>query len=232
MNISLPLIIFAGLLDAFNPCAISLLLLYISLLYSMKKSHSTIMSFGIFYIGAIYSTYFFMGLGLLKAVAWFGIPYFFAKLTAIFAISFGLLNLREYYWPGKRFSIRIPMSTRQKASEWAHKATIPAAIVLGFLVGVNQAPCTIAVYLAILGYLGKSTTFGTGVLYLALYNLMFVLPLIVIFLVASNKIFTEKLINWQERMGRKMHLLLAATMIILGVVLLLTSNIQLSNLIK
>jgi cytochrome c biogenesis protein CcdA len=198
----------------------------------MKKSHATIMTFGIFYIGAIYCTYFFMGLGLLKAVTLFNVPFLFAKITAVGAIIFGLLNIKEYYFPGKKFSIRIPMSARQKASEWAHKATIPAAIVLGFFVGINQAPCTIAIYLAILGYLGKSTTFGTGVIYLAIYNFMFVLPLIAIFLVASNKIFTEKMINWQEKMGRKMHLLLAATMILLGIVLLTTAGIHFGNILK
>lgn len=217
MHITLPLVLSTGLLDSLNPCAISLLLLYIGLMYSMKKSHVTIISFGIFYIGAVYVTYFLIGLGLLKVVNIFHVPFFFAKITALIAIFFGLMNIKEYFWPNSPFNIRIPMNIRQKASDWAHKATIPAAIVLGSLIALHEFPCSGAVYLVILGFLSKNESFINGVLYLMLYNLVFVLPLIIIFLVASNRVFTEKLINWQERMGRKMHLVLAAVMIILGI---------------
>jgi cytochrome c-type biogenesis protein len=217
MEITLPLVLATGLLDSLNPCAISLLLLYIGLLYSMKKSHSTIIAFGAFYISAVYVTYFLIGLGLLRVVDFFNVPFFFAKITAIIAIVFGLLNIKEYFWPGTKFSIRIPMNIRQKASEWAHKATIPAAIVLGCLIALHEFPCSGAVYLVILGYLSKNESLIKGIGYLAIYNFVFVLPLIIIFMAASNRVLTEKMVNWQERMGRKMHLVLAAIMIALGI---------------
>jgi cytochrome c biogenesis protein CcdA len=108
------------------------------------------------------------------------------------------------------------MNIRQKASDWAHKATVPAAIVLGSLIALHEFPCSGAVYLVILGFLSKNESFINGVLYLLIYNLVFVLPLIIIFLVASNRVFTERMVNWQERIGRKMHLVLAAMMIALG----------------
>jgi hypothetical protein len=45
---------------------------------------------------------------------------------------------------------------------------------------------------------------------------MFVLPLVAVFAAASNKLTTEKLINLQEKHGRKLHLVLAFFMLILG----------------
>jgi cytochrome c-type biogenesis protein len=221
MNVTFPLVISTGLLDSLNPCAISLLLLYIGLMYTMKKDHKTVLTFGFFYIAAVYITYFFIGLGLLKVVNIFNVPFFFARVTAYIGILFGLLNIKEYFWPNLPFSIRIPMNIRQKASEWAHKATIPAAVVLGFLIALHEFPCSGAVYLVILGYLAKNESLLRGILYLLVYNLMFVLPLIVILALASNKVLTEKFINWQERLGRKMHLILAALMISLGIGMLL-----------
>lgn len=221
MQITLPLVISTGLLDSLNPCAISLLLLYIGLLYTMKKDHKVIMAFGFFYIASVYITYFFIGLGLLKVVNFFNVPFFFARITAWVAIIFGILNIIEYFFPNTPISIRIPMNIRQKANEWAHKATIPAAIVLGTLIALHEFPCSGAVYLVILGFLAKHETFLNGILYLLLYNLMFILPLFIIFLVASNRLVTEKLINLQERLGRKMHLILAAVMIALGASILL-----------
>lgn len=216
---SLPLIIITGLLDSFNPCAISLLLIYIGLMYSMKKSRQTILLFGIFYIGSIYLTYLLMGLGMLKAFQLFGLPDIIAKIAALIAIVFGLLNAKEYFFPNAPFKIRMPLSVRAKAGEWAYKATVPAAIVLGVFIGISQFPCTGAVYLAILGYLQLKVTFVQGIFYLMIYNLMFVMPLIIIYAVASNRVVTEKMINWQEKNGRKMHLLLAVLMVTLGILI-------------
>lgn len=217
MNVTLPLVLSTGLLDSLNPCAISLLLLYIGLLYTMRKDHKAIMQFGFFYVAAIYVTYFLIGLGLLQVVNFFKIPFFFAKITAGIAIFFGFMNIKEYFWPNLPFSIRIPMNIRQKASDWAHKATVPAAIVLGSIIALHEFPCSGAVYLVILGYLAQNETLTKGILYLLLYNLTFVLPLLAILALASNKVLTEKFVNWQERMGRKMHLILAFLMISLGI---------------
>jgi cytochrome c biogenesis protein CcdA len=219
MHASLPLIIVTGLLDSFNPCAISLMLIYIGLLFSLKKSRTTIMLFGIFYIGAIYFTYLFMGLGMLKAFQLFGVPNLVAKVAALIAILFGLLNAKEYFFPNAPFKIRMPLSVRAKAGEWAYKATIPSAVVLGVFIGISQFPCTGAVYLAILGYLQLKVTFIQGIFYLMIYNLMFVAPLIIVFAFASNRVVTEKMINWQEKNGRKMHLMLAVLMITLGLLI-------------
>lgn len=216
MNVTLPLILSTAFLDSFNPCAISLLLIYIGLMFSMQKSHKTIITFGFFYISAIYVTYFLIGLGLLRVFQFFDTPNFILYVAASISILFGILNIIEYFFPNNPFSIRMPLSVRQKAGEWAHKATIPAAIVLGILVGITEFPCSGAVYLAVLGYLQAKESFASGIIYLLIYNLVFVAPLLLIYITASNRLSTEKMINWQERFGRKMHLLLAAVMILLG----------------
>lgn len=219
-NLTLPLVISTGLLDSLNPCAISLLLLYIALLYSMKKSHKTVMLFGLFYIASVYVTYFLIGLGLLKVIDFFGFPHFITYIGAGVAIIFGLLNIKEYFFPNSKFNIRIPMNIRAQVSEWAHKATIPAAIVLGVLIGIHEFPCSGAVYIAIITFLNKNESFVRGAGYLAIYNLMFVLPLLGIYALASNRLVTEKLINTQEKLGRKLHLLLAALMIAIGILVI------------
>lgn len=216
MNVTLPLILSTAFLDSFNPCAISLLLIYIGLMFTMQKSRKAIMSFGFFYISAIYVTYFMIGLGLLRVFQFFQIPNFILFVAASISILFGILNIIEYFFPNTPLSIRMPLSVRQKAGEWAYKASIPAAIVLGFLVGITEFPCSGAVYLAVLGYLQAKESFSSGVAYLLIYNLVFVLPLVLIYIAASSRLTTEKMINWQERSGRKMHLLLAAVMILLG----------------
>jgi len=225
MDITLPLVLAYGLLDSFNPCAISLLLIYIALMFTLGKDRKTIMFFGLFYILSIYITYFVLGLNILvlftkiQDIFLTKAPNLVLYSGAALSIIFGLLNLKEYYLPNLPPHIRMPYSVRQKANDIAYAASIPAAILLGVLVGITEFPCSGAVYLTILAYLEAKETLGTGIGYLAIYNLMFVLPLVIIYLLASNRLVVEKLINYQEQLGKKMHLILAAIMIVLGVAL-------------
>lgn len=221
MQLTLPLVISTGLLDSLNPCAISLLLLYIAMLFSMHKSRRTIMTFGFFYIAAIYVTYFLIGLGLLRVFHFFTFPNLIVKIGAWLAIGFGVLNLKEYFFPDLPIHIRISLDERKKAAQWAQKATIPAAIVLGVMVGSFEFPCSGSVYLAVLALLRAQASFAQGIGYLLIYNVMFVLPLVLIYLAATNRVVVEKMINWQEQNGRKFHLLLAALMIVLGAAILI-----------
>jgi cytochrome c-type biogenesis protein len=217
---TLPVILFFGLVDSFNPCAISLLLIYISMMFTLKKSRGEIFAFGLFYVIAIYLTYLFIGLGLLRAGILFT-AYPISKIGAALVIFFGLMNIKEYFFPGSPFSIRIPLKVRGYVSKYAYRATIISAIIVGFLIGIYEFPCSGAIYLAIISLLSAKATYLEGLGYLLIYNLMFVLPLIVIFVLATNKITTEKYINFQEKHGRKLHLFLAFMMLFLGFLILL-----------
>jgi len=221
MEITLPLVIATGLLDSLNPCAISLLLIYIALMFTLGKDRKEIMTFGLFYISAIYVAYFMLGIGLLRFFVLFDTPNLILILGALLSIVFGLLNIKEYFWPNLPFHIRMPYSVRQKANDIAHRATIPSAILLGLLVGITEFPCSGAVYITILAYLQAKESFLSGVFYLAIYNLMFVMPLIIIYIVATNRMVVEGIINKQEQLGRRMHLILAALMITLGASILI-----------
>jgi cytochrome c biogenesis protein CcdA len=215
----LPVVIFSGFIDSFNPCAISLLLIYISLMFTLEKSRRKIFAFGLFYVISIYLTYLLIGLGLLRA----GTTFTFnpvSKVIAIIVIIFGLLNIKEYFWPGSKFSIRIPIKVRAMVSKYAYQATILSAIVVGILIGIYEFPCSGAIYLAVVSLISTKETFWTGLPYLLVYNFMFIMPLVFIFVLATNKITTEKFINLQEKHGRKMHLFLAVCMIVLGLAIL------------
>jgi cytochrome c biogenesis protein CcdA len=211
----LSVVITSGLIDSFNPCAISLLLIYISLIFTLRKDRKEVIYFGLAYIISIYITYLMIGLGLLRAGATFT-AYPISKIGAALVIFFAIMNIKEYFFPNSPFSIRIPLKVRGLVSKYAYEATILSAVVVGFLIGIYEFPCSGAIYLAIVSLISDKTSFTTGIYYLLIYNLMFVLPLIVVFIAASNKLTTEKLINLQEKHGRKLHLILALFMLILG----------------
>lgn len=216
----LSVVLISGFIDSFNPCAISLLLIYISMMFTLQKDRKEIFYFGLTYVLSIYITYLLIGLGLLRAGTLFT-SYPITKAGAVLVIFFGLMNIKEYFFPNAPFSIRIPIKIRAVVSKYAYQATIASAIIVGILIGLYEFPCSGAIYLAVVSLLSSQTSFWTGLIYLLIYNLMFVLPLILIFVAATNKITTERYINLQEKHGRKLHLLLAIAMIILGIVMIM-----------
>lgn len=223
MNTNEPIILLVllnGLLDSINPCAIAVLLIFIALLFTLRKTRQTVILFGFIYIAVVFLTYLAIGLGILKVFSILNTPHFLAKAMAAIVLAVGLWGLKEYFWPGKFILLSIPLKARQLIASFAHKASLSATIIMGVLVGVTEFPCSGAIYLATVGLLSLKTTFLKGLAYLLLYNFMFVFPLIVLLILASNRVVTEKYLNFDETNSGRLRLLSALIMITLGIVLL------------
>ncbi|WP_456473681.1 cytochrome c biogenesis protein, partial [Candidatus Pyrohabitans sp.] len=190
----LPLVIVTGLLDGINPCAFAVLLFFIAFLFTIKKTRAGVLKMGAVYISAIYLAYFLIGIGIMKALMFTGKPHFMAKLGAYLIIILGLINIKDYINPfAFPVHLRIPSFSHATLRRWAYRGTFPSAAVLGFLVGLCTFPCSGGIYVAILALLSAKTTYLQGLAYLMLYNLMFVVPLIVILALASNEKVTKRL---------------------------------------
>ena len=105
------LIITAGLLDSFNPCAIAVLLIFIALMLTLKKSRKEIIILGLTYIFAVYATYFAIGLGLLKTLHLFSIPQIFTLIIGWILIVWGLWSIKDYLFP--RLPLRLSISSHR-----------------------------------------------------------------------------------------------------------------------
>lgn len=217
---NLPLVIINGLIDSLNPCAIGVLVLYLSFLFTVRAAKKDVVIFGSFYIAAMYVTYLFIGLGLLSTFHLFGIHNFFGWLASFLVIAVGLFNIKEFFWPKLYIPVLSPFLARCRIPKWNQKINIASALALGFLVGLCEFPCTGAIYLATVALLSAKVTFIKGILYLLLYNLMFVTPLIFLFLISSNEKFLKKLAYWQGAQSGKIKLIAGIAMILLGLAII------------
>lgn len=216
----LPIVLGSAFLDGINPCAFAVLLFFIAFLFSIKRTRAGIWKMGAVYIFAIFLAYFLIGLGLLKAVMFSNSPHFMAQLGAWLVIGLGTINIVNHFFPRFPVKLRIPHASKDAIKRWTHKATLPAAFVLGFLVGLCTFPCSGGIYVAIIGLLASQTTYWGGLGYLVFYNVMFVMPLVVILLLAANKYAVNKITAWEQSESRRLKLLSAGTMIALGIVIL------------
>ena len=201
----LPLVGVAALIDSINPCAFSILLVTIAFLLNIGKLRSSVLAIGSAYIFGLFVVYFLIGLGLLQTLHIFDTPHFMAKVGASALVLLGLINVINEVFPAFPIKLGIPGAAHHRMAVLMERASLPTAVVLGGLVGLCEFPCTGGPYLMVLGLLHDNVTYYTGVSYLLLYNLVFVLPLVLILLVASDRGLLAKVQAWQQSEKKAMR---------------------------
>jgi len=216
----LPTVLLTGLVDGINPCALAILLFFISFLFTIRKTRISVIRMGAVYIGAVYVVYFLIGLGLLRASTllkghWLG------QAGAVLLILLGLTNMLGALFPRFPIRLKVPESSKESLKTWMNRATLPTTLVLGTLVGLHTFPCSGGPYVAVLGLLAGQTHFWQGVGYLVLYNVMFVLPLVVVLFLALDPVLGGKIQAWERSSSKTIRSVTGAIMVVLGLGLLL-----------
>ena len=216
----LPLVVVASLIDSINPCAFSILLVTIAFLFSLGRMRTSILTIGGFYIAGIFTVYVLIGLGILQALHLFNTPHFMSKVGAFMLIGFGGINLINEFFPAFPIKLKIPDFTHKKIAQLVEKASLPTAFFMGALVGLCEFPCTGGPYLLVLGLLHDQGTYIKGLGYLLLYNIIFVSPLVLVLLMASDNSLLSKVQRWRKNNLSRMRLFSGIAMVALGLIIL------------
>jgi cytochrome c biogenesis protein CcdA len=196
----------AGLLDGVNPCAIAMLLLFVSLLgFTEKKKILILVS--ITYIFALFLSYLLIGVGLLNIlntyadqaeilnniINWF----IFILVSFLFLLNmydFVVTRNEDYSkvknqlpkWVQKYNKVIIKKFTNLINDE-DNKKGIASVLVLTFVLGltlsVTELVCTGQIYVAIVNTV-RYEEVSYAYFLLVSYNIMFVIPLIIIAVIA------------------------------------------------
>lgn len=217
----LPMVITAGLLDSVNPCAFAVILLLLAFLFTLRQSRKHILKLGLVYIGMIFLVYFAIGIGLFQAVRFSRDPHFVARAGSWLLIALGTINLMEFFFPKFPVKLHMPKIAGEKTNQLIKKTTLPATIGAGLLVGLCTFPCSGGIYVSIITMLNAKATFGWGFGYLALYNLLFVLPLLAILFAAGNRKTVKSWARWERTNARRIRLWYGAAMILIGLVMVI-----------
>lgn len=229
--ITLGVVISAAVVDGFNPCAFTVLLLFITSLLAATQAgqgeradliRGRVVGLGSIYIASVFLTYLALGVGLLSTVDLFTQRHLPARLGALFVIGLGLWMLKDYFLPELGLRLEGPHALGQWARRIGQRATIPALITGGILIGLCTLPCSGAVYLAVLSLLAAQPSALTGFGYLILYNALFVLPLMVILVLASARPMLNRLAHWNLHYRQRVRLALGSGVMVLGFVTLAT----------
>lgn len=218
-------VIATAAIDAINPCAIGVMILMISAVLAGGKSMKRLLLLGITYIVAVFAAYLLAGFGLLFFLS--EIPLFVTEYLSItvgtLIIFAGILELKDFFWYGRWFSLSIPAYFSKKLHGKASNATFIGVFLLGLFVSAVELPCTGAPYLAIITLLSQNFNFSAFLL-LVLYNIIFVAPLIIILILVLSGVRLERIDFWKHENRGTMRLFIGLLLVILGWLLIFIAN--------
>ncbi len=230
---SVPLPMFTAIvagLDAFNPCAFFVLLFLLSLLvHTRSRTRMAIVGATFVVISGV--LYFLFMAAWLNLFLVTGHLKWISAAAGIVAIAVAVLNLKDYVRPGSGGSLSIPESAKpglfkRMRGLVAGERFLPvlgATVALAVVANSYELLCTAGLPMVFtrvltLNDLNTPTYYG----YLAFYNLIYVIPLLVIVIVFVWKLGSRKL---QPEEGRTLKLLSGLMMLGLGGVLLLAPGL-------
>ena len=229
--VSLPVftLVLAGL-DAFNPCAFFVLFFLLSLMVHARSRARMLLIGGtfVFFSGLVYFLFMAAWLNLFLVVGGAAVVTTVAGLVALLV---GGLNVKDYFFFRRGPSLSIPdhakpgLFARMRRLLAADRlgAMLIGTLVLALAANSYELLCTAGfpmVYTRVLTLHELSAPAYYG--YLALYNLVYVLPLLAIVLIFTFTLGAKKL---TERQGRILKLLSGLMMLGLGGVMLLSPEL-------
>ena len=238
-------ILLAGLIEGLNPCALATLVFFISYLTMVGRKRKEILMAGIGFSASSFGAHLLLGFGILNFIQYFSFFPLFSRIvyltTFLFSLSLGFFSLYDYIQLKRgrpsRMRLQVPNFLkkrihhiiRTRSSEFdGNEETQSArlfviAIFIGFIVTLLQSTCTSQVYLPTLLFVTNIPSLkGSAVLYLLLYNLIYILPLLVIFAIVYWGITSEQLSLFIQKRAPTIKLLTAIFFFALAGILILS----------
>jgi glutaredoxin len=223
-------VIGAGLLDGVNPCAFTTIIFFVSYLAVMGRKGKEILLVGVAFTTAVFLTYLLVGVGVLSFVHSLGFVRSFSRLvylaTAVFCLVLAAFSLFDVYRIRQGRIQDITLKLPERLQKRVHKTIregrsvrnyVWAAFVTGFLVSLLELACTGQVYLPTIIFVsGVPELRVNALLYLVLYNLMFIVPLVVIFVLVFYGTTSKQLTGFFQKNAATVKLLTAVLFAGLG----------------
>ncbi len=218
-NLTIPILVGAAIIDSINPCAFGVLIFLLAYLFKAFKSRTMVLIHGLTYITAVFITYFVAGLLLLPVISQLGrVSTTVYVVIGVILIIAGILEIKDFFFYGKGISLAIFPSAAKRIEMFVQNITgkLSTSFFLGVFVALVELPCTGAVYLGVLALVSISGLTVNNFLLLFIYNLLFVLPLIVILLLIYRGGQTEQFEKLRDKYKGYMRLATGLLLIVLG----------------
>ena len=236
-GLSLPfLTIVLGGLDSFNPCAFFILIFLLNLLLFAKSRKRMLLIGGvfIFFSGLLYMLFMFILFETFILTKTY--VTIITVIAGLLALSLGIINIKDFFFFKKGASLSIPEGKKPKLYKQMRNlvknpkvtATLIGTIALAGTVNFYELLCTLGLPLVytrqLAAYNLSSVEYYSYILF---YNIVYVIPLIIIVLIFVITLGKRKLTEWH---GQVMKLETGIMLTLFGLLFLINYQL-LENII-
>lgn len=228
-NVSLPILsVVVGFIDGFNPCAMWVLLLLISMLLGMKN-RKRMWILGLTFLGTSAFIYLLFMFSWLKIAAEISQIIFVRNIIALLALGAGIINLMKYAKQDKndegcdivdqKKRKKYIKKIKQFTTEKSLFLSLIGIIVLAVSVNFVELACSAGLPLLFTQVLAMNDLSKMQyVFYIVLYVFFFLIDDFIIFFIAMKSL---KLKGFSKKYGNLSHLIGGIMMVIIGILLLI-----------
>ena len=224
-------VVFAGLVDGLNPCAFATLVFFVSYLTISGRKGREILLVGAAFTLGVFLAYMGVGLGFYHVLDLLGDllaqlgrwVYGFTGAFCIVLAGFSFLDyLRARRGNIAGMSLNLPHKLRLRINAVIRRtrtsrAFVGAAFGAGVIVSFLELACTGQVYLpTIIFVMSMPDLKARATLFLVLYNLLFIAPLVVVFVLAYYGTGAKQFSDFLERRASAVKLGMSFLFLALG----------------
>lgn len=192
-------IFLTGLLNGLNPCSLSMLIFFFSVL--LFNERTKIFSAGMTFIAGKFTAFLLLGTVLYRVFIELDLRWVQTTSKIILVcigFIFTILNIRDYIHAKNekydKILVQLPVKLRKldhslikAVSRFSNfKVFIPLCFVLGVLIAVGEFMCTGQIYLATIVLMLQNSTDINAAVSFVLYAIAFILPLLIITVLLSK----------------------------------------------
>ena len=207
-------VVLAGLVDGLNPCAFATLIFFVSYLTLSGRRGREVIFVGLSFTIGVFLAYLIIGLGLYKVLDLMGnllntLARWVYIITAVICLSLGVLSVVDFFKARKGgledMSLKLPDPLRKRINAVIRQGRgvesyYIGAFVTGLLISILELACTGQVYLPTIIFVSSMPELKLrAISYLVLYNLLFILPLVVVFILAYYGTTSKELTGFLQK---------------------------------
>lgn len=205
---------FAGLVDGLNPCAFATLCFFVSYLALSGRQGREVLAVGAAFTLGVFLAYLAIGLGFYEVLDLLGdllttLGRWVYGFTGLFCAVLAVLSLLDFLKARRGeigdMALNLPHALRMRINAVIRKgrrsrAFLLSSFVTGVVVSFLELACTGQVYLpTIIFVVSQPEMRVRALVFLVLYNLLFILPLVVVFVLAYYGTTSKQLTRFLEQ---------------------------------
>ncbi len=196
------LLLAAGILAGFNPCLLAVMAFLASVTLVKHGRRKDMLKITLGFSAGIFAMYMLAGIGILSVVNFLPeVQESFIGASILIIVLLGFWHIFDGYWLKKhaRTTFKTPKPLKNFMGKMDQNNLVSLSFLSGSMFSLVKAPCVGAIFLSLLSILATKTDIVRGTLYIGIYHIGLLLPVIVLGLLLAFGLSPNKVTEFRER---------------------------------